>query len=304
MALAVFAGRYNATNYAYGCNGVNVPALNLGSYSASGSGVSFNVQYGFTYTPDGRYFTPLNTNAPINIGDGSAVDTSVTPSTVTNNTPQSLNTCIIAVTTSNAHGVGEPISSATYGLQEAINAASALGGGLVVVDPAWTTLGGTSAMIAAATIPVGVAIEDLRSGNEGITIERAVSISATLAQLQTLNSVGISLAPASGAGTVNELVSCVVNLKYGSASFSGGGAVGVFWGLGGTQASSGTIASTVFTSLSANEYQALVGQTAAVASSVALNKALVLQAASADFTSGTGGSAVIQVVYRVHSGLA
>lgn len=130
-----------------------------------------------------------------------------------------------------------------------------------------------------------------------------VSVTAALAAVQALHSVGIALVAAQGAGTLVELISCTVNLIYGSAAYSGGGAVSVNWGAGGTAASTSTIASSVFTGLSANEVETLIGPVTA-ASSVCLNKGLILQAASADFTSGTGGSAVIKCAYRVHTGLS
>jgi hypothetical protein len=67
---------------------------------------------------------------------------------------------------SNAHGAGAIITSATFGLQEAILDAKASGGGLVVVDQTWALLGGTTAMITSASTgnlaSVTVWIEDLR----------------------------------------------------------------------------------------------------------------------------------------------
>ena len=80
--------------------------------------------------------------------------------------------------------------------------------------------------------------------------------------------------------------------------------MGVFYGVGGAQASATTVAGSVFTGLSANIVQTMVGTAAALASSGVINKALVLQAAAADFTGGTGASGTIQTIYRLHTGIA
>ena len=71
----------------------------------------------------------------------------------------------MTATFSNAHGTGDPISSGTFGLQEAINAAAGFGGGTVIIDARWALFGGTNAMIAAAVLPSGVTIQDNRGGS-------------------------------------------------------------------------------------------------------------------------------------------
>jgi hypothetical protein len=72
--------------------------------------------------------------------------------------------CSITATFTLPHTVADPISSGMYGLQEALNDASASGGGTVTVDSAWAGLGGTSGMVSAATIPSNTGIEDERTG--------------------------------------------------------------------------------------------------------------------------------------------
>ena len=68
-------------------------------------------------------------------------------------------------TFANAHGEGDPVASATVGLQEAINFMQNLGGGKVIVDAQWVAAGGTQAMINAAVFasPKIVDILDYRS---------------------------------------------------------------------------------------------------------------------------------------------
>ena len=176
------------------------------------------------------------------------------------------------------------------------------GGNLTAVNAAITAQNANNTSLvasvaAAATTPVG-------SSQLDPTIVQYATVAATLAQLRALNSVGISLVAAQGAGTLIEMISSVVELVYGSLAFSGGGAVTVNYGLGGSAASLGNVAAAVFTGLAANQVQVLTQNTANLASTVCLNKALVLQAAAADFTGGTGCSGIIKVAYRVHSGLS
>ena len=302
MSISRFAGRYNANDYAYGVQG-GPPALQVyQGNSVTGSAQTLTLAFGQTTAADGTVFNPPATTTPMSFGTGSNAET-LTPSAVSNPTPAVYGSCTVTVTPSNVHGIGDAVTSGTFGLQEAINAASAVGGGIVVVDAKWFSAGGTQTIIDAATLPSTVTVEYTSADDPGSVIHY-VNIPATLTQLQTLHSVGILLAPAAGAGTLNELISCVVDVIYGSAAFTGGGAVTVNYGLGGTSASTSNIAATIFTSLSANEIATLVGPPTSIASSAALNKSLVLQAASADFAVGTGASGQIRAAYRVHTGLS
>ena len=57
-------------------------------------------------------------------------------------------TATVTATWTNAHYAGDRVSSGTAGLQEAINFANSKGsGGTVIVDAAWTTQGGTTAIL-------------------------------------------------------------------------------------------------------------------------------------------------------------
>jgi hypothetical protein len=63
------------------------------------------------------------------------------------------------------HGQGALVQDGTFGLTSAAAAAVAAGGGQVVVDAAWTALGGTNAMISAlAVVYPTLTILDVRSG--------------------------------------------------------------------------------------------------------------------------------------------
>jgi len=83
----------------------------------------------------------------------------VTPTGVAINTD---GTVTITGNFTHLHGQGAQVSSGTIGLQEAINAAQALGGGVVVIDQQWVSLGGTQAMVLAVTLPSTVQVQDNR----------------------------------------------------------------------------------------------------------------------------------------------
>lgn len=298
MSLSRFAGRFNANSFAYGIfpepNGLRI---STGSVPA-GSG-TINLDFGFVTTSDGITFNPLNTNAPILIGSGANAET-VTPSAVSQPTPAVYNTTTLTATFSNAHGTGDVISSGTFGLQEAINAASAAGGGVVVVDGQWTLRGGTQAILNAAVLPAGVQIEDLRSGEADIV--RYVTVAIPNAQVKTLFSVGTAIIPAQGAGTLIEVISMVLENKFLTAAFAAGGAIQLSYGSGVTIPASATIAATFLTSPVANQVILVAGALASNLASAVLNTAVNIAAATADFTTGAG-SLVAKVAYRVHTGL-
>ena len=303
MGTAAFAGQYNALAFAYGS------ALSSGSYpgplhvlsgNAAAGTSAITLDYGVTFTFDGRSFNPPNTNAPITIGSGTNAET-VTPSAVTNNSPGVYGSTSITATFSNAHGNGDIVSSGTFGLHEAINYAASKGGGQVIVDAAWAAAGGTTAMITAATatLPTSVTIDDLRSGTSAPV--RYASGTIANAQVLTLNSVGVTLAPAPGATAMNRLISITLENVFLTAAFASGGVIGVQYGLAGTAAST-TVAATFLTSPSANQVCILTGALASTAASSILNKALTLTCATADFTTGAG-SIKYRMSYTVDTGL-
>lgn len=157
------AGVFPAANFAYGINPNANPGVLLSGNASTGAGTSIVVRSPEPFQPatvklsDGSWLDPYATTAPILVID--AAQETVTPTGVSINSD---GTVTITGNFTNLHGQGAQIASGTVGLQEALNAASASGGGVVVVDSAWTALGGTSAMLAAATVPAGVQIQDNR----------------------------------------------------------------------------------------------------------------------------------------------
>jgi len=295
-----FAGRFAAVDYAYGCPGSGLPpGLVVDSPSVASGAQTLTLAYGFTIMSDGTLLFPLNTNAPINIGSDSNAE-QVTPTAVGTATTARYEATTLTATFANSHGTGDPISSATYGLQEAINDANARGGGVVVVDAAWYALGGTATILAAATLPSNgsVQIEDT-SNASGVGVVRTILIPN--ASVLTLFSVGTQLLPAPGAGNMYDIMDMVVENVFKTGAFASGGAIQASYGTGVTTPATATIAATFLTSPTANQIIKVAGALASSLSSAVLNKAITLAAATADFTTGAG-SLIVKLNYRLLTG--
>lgn len=156
-----FGGQYVAINFAYGV--VDIAPLTVHNVPITAGAKALALAFGFCNTHDGIKFYPLATDAPINVGSDSDVET-VTPSAVSNNN-DSYGGMNFTATFANAHAEGDPISSATFGLQEAIDLAQANGGGKVIIDAQWAAAGGTTAIKNAAVFasPTIVEILDYRT---------------------------------------------------------------------------------------------------------------------------------------------
>ena len=294
-----FAGQYDAAAFAYGLVGSGAPqALMVNVGNPAAGTVALQLEYGYTVTEDGILFSPLNTNAPVIFGSGANAET-LTPSAVSNGTPTIYGSPTVTAAFANTHGQGDTLSSGTYGLQEALNYAASVGGGTVVLSPRWATLGGTSAILAAATIPTTVTVQDARSGGGVTTNYTTVAIAN--AAVKTLNATPVSIVPAQGAGTLVEVISAVFENLYTTAAFAAGSALGLVYGAAGVAAAP-TVAATFLTSPAANQTIMVAGAIATQLSSAVLNTAVVLQAASTEFTTG-GGSLTVRCSYRVHRGM-
>ena len=128
----------------------------------------------------------------------------------------------------------------------------------------------------------------------------------TLANIQTTHSVPINVLGAQGAGTLIQVMDWTFDLIHGSAAFVSGGAVGLYLGTDATGVLVSTaVAATFFTTFTASHIIYNPGSIMAVAASTTvLNTGLVLANPSADFTSGTGGSGIVTITYRIISGLS
>ncbi len=103
----------------------------IASGAAAGTGVTLVLHNGFVALPDGRNIIPFSSSIPLTIGVGANAETA-TPSAVsgcTINAP--LDSCSITITTSNAHGQGDLVTSGDFGIAEASSDAATNGGGVV-----------------------------------------------------------------------------------------------------------------------------------------------------------------------------
>lgn len=167
-----FAGQYNAINFYYGGPGAGFPAsVQVGSGNSVTGATTVTVLTNYTVDQGSNVFNPFSVNAPITIGSAQNQET-VTPTAVgsVSLTGYAPNFAAITITATfaNLHGPQENVTSGTFGLQEAINAANAAGGGTVVLDGAWYQYAGSTAAatIAAAVLPINglVDITDLIGG--------------------------------------------------------------------------------------------------------------------------------------------
>lgn len=149
---ASFGGIKNATDFAYGLTS-GIPALNVAPGSTNGTTGSSTITLntGVVSPSNQQPFSPITTNTPITIGFGGNQET-VTPTGVSGcGAGQPLGACQVTAAFTLVHGPNEPVTTGTYGLQEAINSAFSAGGGIVAVSSGWVSLGGTSAIITAAS---------------------------------------------------------------------------------------------------------------------------------------------------------
>ena len=164
-----FAGLKNAFDFAYGVN-PNVSPLVIGIGNTATGSQTITLQFGNVTLSDGTVLMPLATTAPITVGLGSNAET-VTPSAVSCSTPTVYNSCTVTATFANTHGQGEPVSSGTFGVAEAVNAAHAIGGGLVAFDAKWAAAGGATTQFASKTYGwANVTLLDWRGTGNGTTL--------------------------------------------------------------------------------------------------------------------------------------
>ena len=201
-----FAGNKNAIQFYYGGPGISFPALSVASgNAATGASQTITLVSGATVSSSGAALNPVTTNTPITVGIGSNAET-VTPTAVSNcnltssitagpGTPQ----CTITGTFNNIHGPQEPVTSGTYGFQEAVNRANSQGGGTVIVDATWGKSGGTNTIIGAAAGFSNVYVLDNRGLAQAYwTLQPSTLTSLAVPATQTTSTVTFA-----GTGTWN-----------------------------------------------------------------------------------------------------
>lgn len=154
---AIFGGVANAYAFAYGVNPRVAPLQIDTTAATSGAGVAtFTVAFGTTTTSDGTVITPLSTVAPVTVGIGANQET-VTPSAVSCTTPQVYQSCSFTATFANAHGTGDPVASASYGITEAaLYQFNKYGYGTVIASPELFKRAGVTTLAGSVTFITGI----------------------------------------------------------------------------------------------------------------------------------------------------
>jgi hypothetical protein len=281
--ISKFAGMYDAAAYAYGVNTDAPAALQVITGSTGTGAYTLTCQPQKSVNPNSASCVP-STTTPITVGLGSNAET-VTPSSVLLDT---LGNILITATFANAHGAGEQVRSGTFGLQEALNAASAVGGGTVIISPGWAKLGGTQAIYEAAVEPANVSIWDLRSGGQ----QNELTLSLTAAQVNTMFTTPVELLPAPPAGSFYVVQQAILVNENGGTAWTSGGAITIGYGNanpGSPNALTGTIAATFLTSPTVKQILTLAGaQIASAAESTVDALGIFISNATGVFATGTG----------------
>jgi hypothetical protein len=154
------------------------------------------------------------------------------------------------------------------------------------------------ATAAAATGDAGVYV--LLVNNFGTTNPNGSQVGVlaiTSAQIKTLNSVGLQLLAAPGAGKVTIIERLVFEMIPSGTAYTSGGALNAYWA-GGSAIFSGSIPATVVTaSGTTKSITTLSAKTETNGVTESVNTAINLQAETGDFATGTG-TAYVWVVYR------
>lgn len=181
------------------------------------------------YLSNGTTIVPFAANTPITVALNSSNAETVTP-TVTNCYATSIN-CTLAATFSNTHVGGESITSGTFGLQEAINAAITAGSGTVLIDNTWQGPAGAS-LITAAKGSINVVVQDNRSGAPQFYRWNGSSYQLQ-ASGSSLNLPSSALGPANVIYTLNQTTDQGTSTQFTDISGNGNnatfGATGCSW---------------------------------------------------------------------------
>lgn len=145
------AGDYIAAAYNYDVDSVSGSGLG-GPYTFTQAACTQALPFA-----NSRNLNPFNTNASVLVQDTTQANTE-TVAFISLSTSSGY--CVLQLAVTKPH-ISYHIRSGTFGLQEAINDATATGGGNVVVDTQW---GGTTAMITNAAGNSNVSVSDNRTG--------------------------------------------------------------------------------------------------------------------------------------------
>lgn len=254
--ISAFAGNYSALDYWYGgpqpyCP---PPIEILEGNTATGAG-TITVSANFTLTQGSSAFKPFVVGQSIQVGLGTAQETvtitSVGASSLVGPNPSAYS-ITIGATFTQLHGYGDPVSSVTLGLQEAINVANGVGGGQVTVTPLWYANGGSSAIIQAASLPsnFSVSIQDVSGDGtiwvNGPTATTVLAVPATATSAVVASQTGTGTWPASTTHVVFAYVTATGGITLTSADYSFTATLNKAIGGSGPAAATGAVGYLVF----------------------------------------------------------
>ena len=138
----------------------------------------------------------------------------------------------------------------------------------------------------------------------GTTVNQYKTGVLTLAQVLDLYNTPVQILPPLSAGFMYEVSKLVVEAKYGSAAYAGGGNIYLQYGTTahGANTATGNVAAAFLTGLAADSIISTTGAingTTGLVTSVTSGASLTMTAGTAVFTLGTGGYLVYHVYYKV-----
>jgi hypothetical protein len=138
---------------------------------------------------------------------------------------------------------------------------------------------------------------------------RSVSVTLSAAQINGMFAAPVLVLPAAGPGTVILPSRILLNAVFGSAAFTGGGNVALYYGATSPPVSvaSLTLVAPVLTSFSSNQILPGLGSSGSAAgivtSALAVNQGLYVSNATGPFSGGAGCSVILTVQYQILSGV-
>lgn len=200
-----------------------VPVYSTSGQIAAASPATLPLAAGNITLQDGDSFVPFAVNGTVLVGQGANQET-VTITAVSNAgqfAPPG--TASIAGNTSNTHGEGDLITSATGGLLEACLDCSNSGGGTVVLDPSWK--GSAANIVTARGLYPAINIVDMRQGG---AVPQSAVVTLTSAQLKALQTTAINIVPAPGAGFLVTPKAMLLDYVYGATAYTIGNSDNTF----------------------------------------------------------------------------
>lgn len=141
-------------------------------------------------------------------------------------------------------------------------------------------------------------------GGVQVALSNAQLIAAFTTPVQV---AGLTSSTGFGPGSLITINSCTLDLIFATGAFSSGGTVTIGYGTTASTAAAATIASTVFTTFSANQAITVAGSLAVTATVASLiNKPIYIGVGSGNFTNASSGTStgILDCTYTVHFGLS